>query len=124
MQTWTRATNMESANESARHAVNTILADASATYVAPETRVAAFGQAELCAIWNPEEYEHPDLLIWQELDERLFDWDAEHLPHMFDILELDSISDELLGRNGLSSLVERLTRSAKLGATEGAGDGR
>lgn len=90
MQTWTRATTMEAANESARHAVNTLLADASESETFKR-------QAELCPIWNPEEYEHPDLLVWRELDERLFgDGTKEPLPHMFDILELDAVPDLLL----------------------------
>ncbi len=85
MQTWTRATTMESANESGKHAANTLLADVVGRRWQP------------CRIWNPEQYEYPDLRIWQELDEKLYNWDeGEPLPHMVDILELDALTDALL----------------------------
>lgn len=85
MQTWTRATTMESANESGKHAANTLLSDVKGRRWQP------------CRIWNPEQYEHSDLRIWQELDEKLYNWDKdEPLPHMVDILELDSLTDALL----------------------------
>ncbi len=87
MQTWTRATTMESANESAKHAVNTLLAAAQDSHGR---------RAQLCRIWNPEKYEHPDLRIWQELDQKLYGWESEPLPHMVDILELDAVPDALL----------------------------
>lgn len=100
MQTWTRATTMESANESARHAVNTLL---------EEEHKKSGRSAQPCRIWNPEDYEHPDLRIWQELDDRLYCWDScEPLPHMIDILELDTVPDMLLERGDLSSTIERL----------------
>jgi hypothetical protein len=115
MQTWTRATTMESANESARHAVNSLLAHYSRRTdidSVPELR-----HTEACPIWNPEEYEHPDLRFWQELDERLFDWDGERLPHMLDILDLDTLADELLESDGFSKIVDQLTRLAPGGKT-------
>lgn len=100
MQTWTRATTMESANESARHAVNTLLKDASKRF----DRI-----AELCRIWNPEEYEHPDLRIFRELDEKLYGMGGdEALPHMFDILELESIPDTLLDTTNLKDFMDRM----------------
>lgn len=108
MQTWTRATTMESANESAKHAVNTLLDHAEDSGL----------RAQYCRIWNPERYEHPDLRIWQELDEKLYEWcedgknaddrrSGEPLPHMVDILELDSLSDSLLDGD-ISSMVNKL----------------
>jgi hypothetical protein len=99
MQTWTRATTMESANESARHAVNTLIDDAADRFSWP---------GQLCRIWNPEEYEHPDLKIWQELDRKLYRWDAEPLPHMIDILELDAIPDTLLEKGEMRAIIDRL----------------
>jgi hypothetical protein len=109
MQTWTRATTMESANESARHAVNTLLAD---------WKGERLGQVELCRIWDPERYEHPDLRIWRELDAKLFEYGGgEPLPHMFDILELDAIPDALLEKGDLSKIVEDLASTLARKAT-------
>jgi hypothetical protein len=100
MQTWTRATTMESANESARHAVNTLLDDATRRF----SRM-----AQPCRIWNPEEYEHPDLRIFRELDEKLYGpGGSAALPHMFDILELDSIPDTLLETKSLTEIMARM----------------
>jgi hypothetical protein len=108
MQTWTRATTMESANESARHAVNTLLHHA---------RGSRGRLGDLCRIWNPEEYEHADLRIWQELDEKLYGWEEKDpLPHMLDILDLDSVPDALLKTGKISEIVEDLVaRVAKNG---------
>lgn len=83
MKTFTRLTTMEAANESARHAVNTILAELS---------VLDNGQqvAEPCAIWNPEDNELDELAPLRHLDEALVD---AGLPHFADILELDRLPD-------------------------------
>jgi hypothetical protein len=104
MQTWTRATTMESANESGRHAVNTLLA--------AETERHSMRRWMPCAIWNPEDYEHPDLVIWRELDEKLFTWPGGSLPHFLDILELDALPEGLLDCTGEmpSTLAKLLSR--------------
>lgn len=73
MQTYTRLTTMEAANESGRHAVNGIL-DADPTY-----------HGARCRVWDPERHEPPDLEVFKELDERLV---AMGLPHFADILDL------------------------------------
>jgi len=57
MQTHTRITTMEAANESGRHAVNAILA-------------ASTFQGERCAIFNSRACEPPDLKFLVELDQR------------------------------------------------------
>jgi hypothetical protein len=80
LQTFTRLTTMESANESARHAVNGLLD--------------ALGVAgDRCAVWDPEAHEVPDLEPLRALDARLF---RDGYPHMVDILRLDALPDWLL----------------------------
>ena len=83
MQTRTRLTTMEAANESARHAVNGVLVDAG---------VAGFP----CRVWDPEQPEDlelPDLQYFVDLDRELL---RRGLPHLVDILSLQSLPDELL----------------------------
>ena len=72
MQTYTRLTTMEAANESARHAVNALLA-------------AIDYQGEYCTIWNPEENEPVPFERLKSLDERLV---ACGIPHVFQALGL------------------------------------
>jgi hypothetical protein len=67
MQTATRLTTMEAANESARRAVNAILT--SENYGVP------------CRLFDPEEFEPPDLAGLRELDRQLLD---KAMPHMLD----------------------------------------
>lgn len=87
MQTFTRLTSMESANESGRHAVNGILENADP----------GVGQWPRCRIWNPEDRELPDLKWLKELDEKLYEYpaadNAQRLPHFMDILEIEGIHD-------------------------------
>ncbi|MDB4932432.1 MAG: hypothetical protein JWM10_4916 [Myxococcaceae bacterium] len=82
MKTFTRLTTMEAANESARHAVNAILRDASAP-------------GDRCKIWDPEDWEHPEFAPLREIDRRLY---VDGYPHMVEILGLDSIPEALLPR--------------------------
>jgi hypothetical protein len=70
MQTYTRLTTMESANESARHAVNAIL------------KAEGF-EGDPCMVVDPEDHEFQDLRWLVELDRRL--WKLG-LPHVLDIL--------------------------------------
>lgn len=70
MKTYTRITSMEAANESARHAVNRILDDAGTP-------------ADHCEIWDPEDWEFPDLAWLREIDDTLA---ARGLPHFVKIL--------------------------------------
>lgn len=118
MKTYTRLTTMESANESARHAVNGILR------VADENRK----QYPRCKVWDPERAELPDLKWLRELDARLYAYsneapssdgaelpkNAQRLPHFLDILAPDDVTDWLrLVDGGMSTelaLRELMTR--------------
>ncbi|MBI4516543.1 MAG: NAD(P)-binding protein [Deltaproteobacteria bacterium] len=80
MQTHTRLTSMEAANESARYAVNAILD-------------ADLFEGERCSVANPEDYEPADLRLLVELDEQLR---ALDLPHFADILDLREVPRALL----------------------------
>lgn len=78
MKTFTRLTTMEAANESARHAVNAILADrAKRDHQVPCTP---------CDIWPIEDREVDDFDLLKELDETLY---GRGLGHFVEILELD-----------------------------------
>jgi hypothetical protein len=81
LQTFTRVTSMEAANESARHAVNAILNHRQAGYA-----------GELSRVWDPEENEIDDLQFLKELDDELF---ARGEPHIADILDVDAAIDNL-----------------------------
>jgi hypothetical protein len=70
MKTYTRITSMESANESARHAVNAILKHAEVA-------------CDRCEIWDPEDCELPDLQWLKDLDRELF---RRGRPHFVRIL--------------------------------------
>ncbi|WP_437932976.1 NAD(P)-binding protein [Sorangium sp. So ce341] len=104
MQTYTRLTTMEAANESGRHAANAILDDL-------QSRDSSLSFPR-CETWNPEKGELPDLEWLKELDRRLFhypeseDDEPAHgpasegrsggLPHFVDILGLDELPEALL----------------------------
>ncbi len=80
--TFTRVATMESANESARRAVNAILSDPASQFY-----------GELCALWPMEEREPRDLQALKRLDEMLH---GMGLPHMFDILDVWQWIDQLM----------------------------
>jgi hypothetical protein len=77
MQTHTRMTTMESANESGRHAVNAIL-----------EREAFPG--DRCTIEPPEEHEFDELRYFIDLDRELL---AQGLPHWLAILDLEQVPE-------------------------------
>ncbi|HEY5926228.1 MAG TPA: NAD(P)-binding protein, partial [Kofleriaceae bacterium] len=79
MQTYTRLTSMESANESARHAVNSLL---------QHWRIGG----DRCDIWDPEDHEVEDFQSMRDLDEELYD---RGLPHFTDILGWSELPDYL-----------------------------
>jgi len=81
MKTYTRLATMESANESARHAVNAILRDCRRRL----GRTVRVGQ--ICPTWNPEEDEFHDLAWLKDLDRRLW---KRGLPHLLEILDVDA----------------------------------
>jgi hypothetical protein len=82
--TFTRLVTMESACESARHAVNGILA---------HRRSKNHDDGEPCKVFDPEDLEPKDMQYWRTLDDRLH---AEGLPHVIDILKIEAWLDELL----------------------------
>jgi uncharacterized protein with NAD-binding domain and iron-sulfur cluster len=105
LKTFTRLTSPEAANESGRHAANTILAhlneriwrDREARVRAPSPgrlampvdasyRPSAVG--EPCRIWNAEEHELPHLSPLRALDQLFFD---AGLPHPFELLGTEPI---------------------------------
>lgn len=87
-QTHTRIPSMEAANESARHAVNAILRHLEEK----QPRGHEFRRT-YCDIWNPEDREIDDLNVLKRLDEALL---ARGLPHLMEVMDLDSISANLL----------------------------
>jgi uncharacterized protein with NAD-binding domain and iron-sulfur cluster len=81
VKTRTRLTTMESANESARRAVNGILDDYRRSDPAVSGR---------CQIWNPEENEVDDLGLLKDIDAALME---RGLPHMLEILDVEKLLD-------------------------------
>jgi len=90
MQTYTRLTTMEAANESGRHAVNAIL-NACAD-PAPDSTSRPY-RGDFCSISDPEDNEPADLQVFLALDERLC---SMGLPHFIEILGLKSLPSQLL----------------------------
>jgi hypothetical protein len=81
MQTFTRMTTMEAANESARHAVNGIL------------EADEYFHGGRCDIQNPEDNELPNLSRLVEIDRDLH---ARGLPHLIDILGWSELPSGIL----------------------------
>ncbi|WP_437960342.1 FAD-dependent oxidoreductase [Sorangium sp. So ce119] len=83
VKTRTRLTTMESANESARRAVNAVLNDYHEAH--PDERLPL-----PCRLFDPEENEVDDLQFLKELDADLV---KLGLPHFLEILEVESLID-------------------------------
>ena len=83
MQTYTRLTSMEAANESGRHAVNAILKEVGF-------------KGHRCDTWDPEKNEFADLDFLVDLDARLLELG---LPHFMDVLDLRELPSALLKPN-------------------------
>ena len=79
MQTTTRLTTMEAANESGRHAANGILWDCHR----------GNDRQTFCDIWPLEDREVDDFRFWKDLDAELY---SRGLDHFVDILELDTLA--------------------------------
>lgn len=115
--THTRMTTMESANESARHAVNAILAavqrelrPGAPPASAQDGRVPrATVVGDLCEIWPPEDHEAPSLRSLKDLDDTLFD---RGLPHLATILDLETLPEGLAEeKDPVVALVGHLRRA-------------
>lgn len=106
--TFTRLTTMEAANESGRHAVNTLLAHLARLNepadVRPQPdhsgrdpykgyRSAGLLMGDFASTWDLEDNEIPDLSFWKRVDEKLM---AQGLPHMVEILDLHRKLDDWL----------------------------
>jgi len=94
MQTYTRMTTMEAANESGRHAVNAILENERF-------------EGDRCMIADPEQYEMDDLKWLAEIDRGL--WELG-LPHFVDILRLEELPDSLYGPETLARMLAPYVR--------------
>jgi hypothetical protein len=123
LRTFTRSSDAESANESARHAVNAILAHRASLGIAHDSARGEPSPAR-CQSWNPELHEPAPLQAAKQLDEQL---SAQGLPHLFDLLGLELLprlasqsgppDDQLLR---LLALFDGFTASAAEARPEGA----
>jgi hypothetical protein len=100
VKTRTRLTTMESANESARRAVNAILDDYALSSGAAQARV-----PDRCQLWNPEDYELDDFQILKDIDAALME---QGLPHMLEILDVEKLFDGGLGALGSTATLDSL----------------
>lgn len=109
MPTFTRLTTMESANESARHAVNGLLRE--------HARKTEVPVARRCLVWNPEDEEIADLDWLKDLDADLH---ARGLPHFLEILEIESLIDRGLEAPSAGAILDglRLRSGSGKSATE------
>lgn len=105
MKTHTRLATMEAANESARHAVNAILANYRASLEQLSGRERTdIRVGEPCETWPLVDRELDDLAFLKKIDASLL---RKGLPHMFEILEVEQIVDELVPRGeGVESAAE------------------
>jgi hypothetical protein len=131
LRTFTRLTTMESANESARHAVNAIL-DHCVAHRAPfEVRQGFWNSpaggslsnpyekglfpttpfGDYCRIWNPERNELPDFELLQRQDEQAW---REGKAHPWDALGLEKVPSLLTQMYGSGQLLDQLMK--KLGS--------
>ncbi|HEX4448842.1 MAG TPA: FAD-dependent oxidoreductase [Polyangiaceae bacterium] len=110
LKTFTRMTTMESANESARHAVNAIVdhynahhgsvgappSPSTATHADPSAIEADMTLAQYlgdyCGIWNIERYEPSAFDTLKSIDQILLDLG---LPHLFDLLGIELVPSVL-----------------------------
>ncbi|WP_309896644.1 NAD(P)-binding protein [Archangium sp.] len=127
LKTFTRMTTMESANESARHAVNAIL-DHYAAHRAParqevwrETRqpgpsvlnpyerglFPTSPQGDYCRIWDPEQNELPDFELLQQQDDEAV---RQGRPHPMDALGLEVLPSLLSQATGARESYDQLLK--------------
>jgi hypothetical protein len=143
LKTFTRMTTMESANESARHAVNAILDHCTVHLAkqplrAPPSRPArsplpsdpyekglfpTTPYGDYCRIWDPEHNELPDFELLQRMDEENF---LQGRPHPWDTLGVELLPALLTkvpgtgdGLGMLMSVVNTWGAKVAPGATHG-----
>ncbi|PTL79661.1 FAD-binding protein [Vitiosangium sp. GDMCC 1.1324] len=143
LRTFTRLTTMESANESARHAVNAILDHCTVHLAKRQLRTPrprpvgspfpsdpyekglfpTTPYGDYCRIWNPERNELPDFELLQRMDEKNF---LQDRPHPWDVLGLEVLPSLLTkvpgsgdALNVMMSLVNVLGQNASPQATHG-----
>jgi hypothetical protein len=114
MATHTRLTTMEAANESARHAVNAILHEILENGDPRLSKEQGHLLGDFCEIWDPEDYEPPDVAFFKDLDEALM---REGLPHFLDIFRVIDLVENLPDDVSLAEAFERLRKfgEAQLG---------
>ena len=114
MATHTRLTTMEAANELARHAVNAILHEILQKSDSGLSREQGNLLGDFCEIWDPEDYEPPDVAFLKDLDEALM---REGLPHFLDIFRVIDFVENLPDDVSLAEAFERLRKfgEAQLG---------
>ncbi|GEM_PF-6839426 len=104
MATYTRMSTMESANESARHAVTSILHAIVRPGRHKRHHLDYNGQGlllgEMPRIWDPEDHELDDTAPLRRLDEKLMESfqykkGEKCPPHLFDILRLEEMIDQI-----------------------------
>ncbi|AFE06814.1 hypothetical protein COCOR_06215 [Corallococcus coralloides DSM 2259] len=140
--TFTRLTTMESANESARHAVNAILdhcsmreSESPPEPLPPQPQVyeplfPTTPMGDYCRIWNPEANELPDLMALRDKDADNF---KMGLPHSWDLLGIEVLPSMLSHLSAASpasatstdafSQVESLLRGLGMHSGHGGGEG-
>lgn len=109
--THTRLGTMESANESARHAVNAIMRHARKEIGLPELGT------DDCEIFDPEDYEVDDAEWFKRLDSRLH---AEGLPHVLEILGAREWIDQLPATGSKDEPGRLVDAFTSLGRAQGA----
>ncbi|WP_233585760.1 NAD(P)-binding protein [Corallococcus sp. CA054B] len=138
--TFTRLTTMESANESARHAVNAILDHCGGRHSKrptprPDSQVyeklfATTPVGDYCRIWNPEANELPDVMLLRQQDAVNF---RMGLPHPWDLLGIEVLPSMLSHLSAASpasatstdafAQVESLLRGLGMHSGHGGGEG-
>jgi hypothetical protein len=113
MATWTRLSTMESANESARHAVRALLHAVMTAVPGPNAPPGAGTLlGDFPDVWNLEEHEFDDAEPLKRLDEQLV---ADGLPHFLDILGvdqwIDGLPDQILGPQQVAHLKDLVEQS-------------
>jgi uncharacterized protein with NAD-binding domain and iron-sulfur cluster len=107
MRTWTRLTTMESACEAGKHAANAVIKHVNAGDVTRANEDGRWGMGlddgTPVTVLNLESREFSDLDVLKEIDGELL---QRGMPHLFDILDLDAIVDDLLVEDDAATVVD------------------